>query len=56
MIKKIFGVIYIGFALWYAYIRQSFILGPPSLTFDYISSIIIPLGLITLGVLRIRKA
>ncbi len=56
MIKKIFGVIYIVFALWYAYIRQDFILGSPSFTFDYISSIVIPIGLVALGILRLRKA
>ena len=54
-IKKIFGVIYIVFALWYAYIRQNFILGPPDLSFDYISSIVIPIGLILLGILRLRR-
>ncbi|MEM9297161.1 MAG: hypothetical protein AAGA64_02130 [Bacteroidota bacterium] len=55
IIKKIFGLVYISFALWYAYIRRDFILGYPAMNFDYISSILIPLGLIALGIFRIRK-
>ncbi|MEM9858487.1 MAG: hypothetical protein AAF843_14080 [Bacteroidota bacterium] len=55
LIKRIFGIIYILFAIWFAYIRRDVITGAPSLDFDYISSIVIPIGLIALGIFRIRK-
>ena len=54
-IKRVFGVIYIIFAFWYAYIRLDFITGAPELNFDYISSIVIPLGLLALGYIRIKR-
>ncbi len=54
-IKRVFGVIYIIFACWYAYIRLDFILGAPGFTFDYLSSILIPIGLFILGIIRIKK-
>ena len=55
IIKKIFGVVYISFALWYAYIRRDFITNAPDFSFDYVSSIVIPIGLIILGIMRLKK-
>lgn len=55
IVKRIFGVIYIGFALWYAYIRWGIITGIPDFSFDYVSSWVIPIGLIILGVMRLTK-
>ncbi|MEM7106765.1 MAG: hypothetical protein AAF519_00970 [Bacteroidota bacterium] len=55
IIKKVFGILYIVFAVWFAYIRQDVILGPPHLSFDYVSSFLIPIGLIALGIFRIKR-